>query len=191
MPERARYQDLERSRTLWLECLAIGHLARNRSHPYLYAPQIAETAYAAAWASLHFWDTQGSLKSQIEHELERTANFLGTLKPSGQPMGKLMERLRRIPGLGESRTEIWAFLIGKWLLPGGSNHEELLELVGLQRLSVGVTGAGDHLRTEKKARSSPWSNRSRERTPSTFSDLFSFRAKILAPPREKVSISPR
>ena len=130
--DRVRYQDLERSRTLWLDCLAIGHLARSTNFPDIYAPQLAETAFAAAWASLDFWDVGSSLKSQIETELSRTANFLHTLRSAGstRSIEDLTRRLRLIPGVGESRTEIWAYLIGRWLLasPLSNSHEELLQL---------------------------------------------------------------
>lgn len=112
-----RYRDVSRCRTLWLESLLYGHLARSPRYPEIYLQFLAESAYAAAWASLAFWDADQRDKNKLEEVLSRTASFLDTLKPEDRRPGicDLKRRLERISGQGEARTEVWAYLVGHWV----------------------------------------------------------------------------
>lgn len=144
-PQSFRYQDEERARTLWLNCLLYGQLARSPRHPEVYLQFLAESAYAAAWAALEFWDVGSAQKAKLEARLSQTAGFLETLKPEKTRPGivALKQRLSRISAQGDSRTEVWAYLIGHWLqstagvTPLGGN-DELTDL-GWPLASFGLT----------------------------------------------------
>jgi hypothetical protein len=130
-----RHRDLSRSRTLWLECLLYGQVARSPAYPQIYLQFLAESAFAAAWASLDFWDAGQRDKDKIQEVLSKTAGFLETLKPDRHRSGitDLQQRLLRISGQGDERTEVWAYIIGHWLQTNAgiqplSVHEELSDL---------------------------------------------------------------
>ena len=131
----ARYQDLERSRLLWLDCLLHAQLARTPQMPDFFLPVLAEAAFASAWSALDFWEIEAFHKNALHTELSDVANFLQTLKSNRSRPGilELRERLRKISGQGESPTEVWAYLIGHWLQTHWSNQpscqlERLTEL---------------------------------------------------------------
>ncbi len=113
----ARYQDLERSRLLWLDCLLHAQLARTPQMPDFFLPVLAEAAFASTWSALDFWEIETFHKNALHTEISEVANFLQTLKPDRNRPGifELRDRLRKISGQGESRTEVWAYLIGHWL----------------------------------------------------------------------------
>jgi hypothetical protein len=146
--ERAQswsYQDLSRCRTLWLECLLYGQVARSPRYPKIYLQFLAESAFAAAWAALDFWDADRKHKDKLEALLSGTAAFLETLKPERHRPGihELRQRLQRISSQGESRTEVWAYLIGHWLHTSAGvqqlpDHEELADL-GWPMASFGLS----------------------------------------------------
>lgn len=133
--EAWEYQDLARCRTLWLDCLLYGQLGRSTKYPDIYLHILAESAFAAAWAALEFWEADKDHKKKLERILFDTSNFLETLKPERHRPGipELHTRLRRVVGQGESRTEIWAYVIGHWLhevcdVERSSHLQELTEL---------------------------------------------------------------
>ena len=68
-----------------------------------------EAAFASAWSALDFWEIEAFHKNALHTELSDVANFLQTLKSNRSRPGilELRERLRKISGQGESRTEVW------------------------------------------------------------------------------------
>ena len=130
-----RYQDEARSKSLWLDCLLYGQLAKKPEHPHIYLHTAGEAAYASAWAALDHWDIDQAHKSRLYHNLSETANFLQTLKPNRNRPGvsELRQRLQKIQGQSGRGTEVWAFLLGHWLqvqsnLPPIADYETVLEL---------------------------------------------------------------
>lgn len=115
--ESWRFQDLSRCRTLWLDSLLYGQLSKSPDHPEIYLHLLAESAFAAAWSALDFWDVNPAHKTRLDSKLTETAQFLETLKPDRDRPGvfQLRDRLQRISPSGEKRTEVWAYLIGHWL----------------------------------------------------------------------------
>lgn len=115
--ENWSFQDISRCRTLWLDSLLYGQVSKSPDHPEIYLHLLAESAFAAAWSALDFWDVYPAHKSRLEANLKETAQFLETLKPDRERPGvfQLRERLRKISPSGEKKTEVWAYLIGHWL----------------------------------------------------------------------------
>lgn len=145
-----RYKHEARARNLWFDCLLLSRLTSRPEHTDLFPLVVAEAAYAAAWASLDLQPSDEHRRSKLQDLLHRTAGFLHSLKPdrSQSSASQLRERLLRIGGQGDSRTEIWAYLLGHWVqtacgVKAPAKHEELLEL-GWSPASFGLgywTGA--------------------------------------------------